>query len=97
MNEDLIERLRSGNDEVFSTRHKLLIAGALEEAEHTAQFNFEQYQDAAHLLCEANEKLEIAIVVMENLVTVKGRYHTEQAYSRIVEALKVLKQTKGSE
>lgn len=51
----------------------------------------------ADALEEAERKLEIAIVVMENLVAVKGRYHTEQAYNRIVEALKVLKQTKGSE
>lgn len=55
------------------------------------------YAEAADALEEAERKLEIAIVVMENLVAVKGRYHTEQAYNRIVEALKVLKQTKGSE
>lgn len=32
-------------------------------------------------------KLAIARGAMENLVAVKGRYHTEQAYNRIVEAL----------
>lgn len=39
MNEKLIERLRSGNDEVFSTRQKLSIADALESlsAECTEQ------------------------------------------------------------
>lgn len=36
----------------------------------------------------ANRKLAIATDAMENLVAVKGRYHTEQAYNRIVEALK---------
>lgn len=30
------------------------------ELEKEAQFNFEQYQDAGRLLCEANEKLSVA-------------------------------------
>lgn len=30
------------------------------ELEKEAQFNFEQYQDAGRLLCEANEKLAVA-------------------------------------
>lgn len=55
------------------------------------------YAEAADALEKAERKLAIATDAMENLVAVKGRYHTEQAYNRIVEALKVLKQTKGSE
>ena len=45
----------------------LVAANALEladkriaELEKEAQFNFEQYQDAGRLLCEANEKLAVA-------------------------------------
>ena len=59
-NADLIERLR--NAATFGTC--LEAADALEladkriaELEKEAQFNFEQYQDAGRLLCEANEKL----------------------------------------
>ena len=36
---------------------------------------------------EAERKLAVAREAMQNLVAVKGRYHTEQAYNRIVEAL----------
>lgn len=43
--------------------------------------------DAADALEEAERKLAIAREAMQNLVVVKGRYHTEQAYNRIVEAL----------
>ena len=42
---------------------------------------------AADALEEAERKLAIAREAMQNLVVVKGRYHTEQAYNRIVEAL----------
>ena len=42
---------------------------------------------AADALEEAERKLAIARKAMQNLVAVKGRYHTEQAYNRVVEAL----------
>lgn len=46
------------------------------------------YAEAADALEKAERKLGIATDAMQNLVAVKGRYHTEQAYNRIVEALK---------
>lgn len=38
-------------------------------------------------LDEADRKLAIAREAMSNLVKVKGRHHTEQVYSRVVDAL----------
>lgn len=42
-------------------------------------------------LDEAERKLSVAREAMQNLVAVKGRYHTEQAYNHIVETLAQIK------
>lgn len=65
MNKELIARLRDAA--ALPTGLYAEAADALEEAERTAQFNFEQYQDAARLLCEADGKLEIAIKALEQM------------------------------
>lgn len=65
-NKELIERLK-GNDVILVLSIRAQAADALEaadkriaELEKEAQFNFEQYQDAGRLLCEANDKLAVA-------------------------------------
>lgn len=59
-------------------------AEKLAEVERTAQFNFEQYQDAARLLCEAERKLEIAMDALK-VSAIMPRSH--EAHRRAVQAL----------
>ena len=66
-NRELIERLRKHAcytafpKPVSEAADAITIADKrIAELEKEAQFNFEQYQDAGRLLCEANEKLAVA-------------------------------------
>ena len=89
-NADLIERLR--NAATFGTC--LEAADALEladkriaELEKEAQFNFEQYQDAGRLLCEANEKLAVARKACKDIRRAIERECYAAAYIIVSEAL----------
>ena len=89
-NADLIERLR--NAATFGTC--LEAADALEladkriaELEKEAQFNFEQYQDAGRLLCEANEKLAVAREACKDIRRAIERECYAAAYIIVSEAL----------
>ena len=90
INADLIERLR--NAATFGTC--LEAADALEladkriaELEKEAQFNFEQYQDAGRLLCEANEKLAVAREACKDIRRAIERECYAAAYIIVSEAL----------
>lgn len=60
--------------------------------DHPNELEGEANIAAAYL--DAMEKLEIARTALENLIAVKGRYHTEQAYRRCEEALTKIGESK---
>ena len=93
-NRELIERLRKHAcytafpKPVSEAADALTIADKrIAELEKEAQFNFEQYQDAGRLLCEANEKLDVAREACKDIRRAIERECYAAAYIIVSEAL----------